>query len=77
MFSGLKSFRVPRSLRGMTLIETLVVIAIIGILMALLLPVFAGAIKKAKNVGRPQDPNDPDSPLIGPSSVPEDYDWDQ
>lgn len=64
-------------MRGMTLIETLVVIAIIGILMALLLPVFAGAIKKAKNVGRPQDPNDPDSPLIGPSSVPEHYDWDQ
>lgn len=35
----------------MSLIEIMVVIAIIVILMASLLPVFAGAIKKAKNVG--------------------------
>jgi len=34
----------------MSLIEMMMVIAIIVILMAFLLPVFAGAIKKAKNV---------------------------
>ena len=45
-------------------------IAIIVILMSLLLPVFAGAIKKAKNVGRPMDSNDPDSQRVGPSSIP-------
>ena len=55
----------------------MVVIAIIAILMSLLLPVFAGAIRKAKNVGRPLDPNNPDSPLVGPSSVPHDYNFDK
>ena len=53
------------------------VIAIIGILASFLLPVIAGAIKKAKGVGTTQDPNDPDSPLLGPSSVPADHNWDE
>ena len=56
------------------MIEMMVVIAI---LMSLLLPVFAGAIKKAKNVGRPIDPNNPGSPRAGPSSVPHDYNFDE
>ena len=60
----------------MSLIEMMVVIAIIAVLIAFLLPVFAGAIKKAKNVGRPMNPNDPDSPRAGPSSVPHDPDFD-
>ncbi len=59
------------------MIEMMVVIAIIAILMSLLLPVFAGAIKKAKNVGRPMDPNNPGSPRVGPSSVPHDYNFDE
>ena len=59
----------------MSLIETIVVIAIIVILMALLLSVFAGAIKKAKNVGTLMNPNDPDSRRAGPSSVPHDPDF--
>ena len=49
---------------------------VIAILMAFLLPVFAVAIKKAKNVGTPMNPNDPDSPRAGPSSVPHDPDFD-
>ena len=60
----------------MSLIEMIVVIAIIVILMALLLPVFAGEIKKAKNVGRPMNPNDLNSPRAGPSSAPHDPDCD-
>jgi prepilin-type N-terminal cleavage/methylation domain-containing protein len=66
-----------RRLLALSMIEMMVVIAIIAILMSLLLPVFAGAIKKAKNVGRPMDPNNPDSPRAGPSSVPHDYNFDE
>ena len=61
----------------MSLIEIMVVIAIIVILMAFLLPVFSGAIKKAKNVGTPMNPNDPDSPRARPSSVPHNYNFDE
>ena len=61
----------------MSLIEMMVGIAIVVILMASLLPVFAGAIRKAKNVGRPMDPNNPGSPRAGPSSVPHDYNFDE
>jgi len=60
----------------MSLIEMMGVIAIIVILMAILLPVFAGAIMKAKNVGTPMNPNDPDSPRAGSTSVPHDPDFD-
>ena len=71
----LKTRRRNRRL-GITLIEMVVVVAIIAILMALLLPVFAGASRKAMNVGRPMDPNNPGSPRAGPSSVPHDYNFD-
>ncbi len=55
--------------------EMLVVIVIIGILLALMLPVFAKAISKARSLGRPVDPNDPSKGMYGPSSVrPEDLD---
>jgi prepilin-type N-terminal cleavage/methylation domain-containing protein len=66
-----------RRLLALSMIEMMVVIAIIAILMSLLLPVFAGAIKKAKNVGRPMDPNNPDSPRAGPSSVPHESNFDE
>ena len=61
----------------MALIEMMVVIAIIAVLMAVLVPVFAGAIKKAKNVGTPMNPNDPYSPRPGPSSGPHDHNFDE
>ena len=35
------------------------------------------AEKSLKGVGAPQDPNDPDSPLLGLSSVPADHNWDE
>jgi len=51
------------------------VIVIIGILLALMLPVFAKAIDKARKVGRPVDANDPSQGILGPTSVrPEDLD---
>ena len=65
------------SQRGKSPIEILMVITIIGILVSFLLPVIAGAIKTAKGVDTPGDPNDPDSPLLGPSSVPADHNWDE
>ena len=37
-----------------SLVEMLLVIAIIGILLALMLPVFAKAIDEARKVGRPR-----------------------
>ena len=64
MFKGVRA-----SKGGHTLIELLVVIAIIGILMGMMFPVFAKAIKKARSVGRPVDPNDPSKGMYGPSSV--------
>jgi len=47
----------------------LVVIVIIGILLALMLPVFAGAIEKARKVGKPVDSSDPSSHVLRPTSV--------
>ena len=47
------------------MVEMLVVIVIIGILLALMLPVFAKAISKARSLGRPVDPNDPSKPGWG------------
>jgi len=47
--------------------------AIIAILASMMFPVFSKAIKKARSVGRPVDPNDPSKGMYGPSSVkPED-----
>ena len=60
--------------RGKSLIKILMVIAIIGIV---LLPVIAGDIKKANGVGTPQNSNDPGLPLLGPSTVPADHNWDE
>lgn len=61
--------------RAFSLVEMLVVSVIIGILLALMLPVFAKAIDKARKVGRPVDGNDPSNGILGPSSVrPEDLD---
>lgn len=68
----LRRLKLPRAF---SLVETLVVIVIIGILLSLMLPVFAKAIEKARNVGRPVDKNDPTKGILGPSSVrPEDLD---
>ena len=61
--------------RAFSLVEMLVVIVIIGILLTLMLPVFAKAIDKARKVGRPVDGIDPSYGILGPSSVrPEDLD---
>jgi prepilin-type N-terminal cleavage/methylation domain-containing protein len=61
--------------RAFYLVEMLVVIVIIGILLALMLPVLAKAGSKARSLGRPVDPNDPSKGMYGPSSVrPEDLD---
>mgnify|MGYP006172381657 CR=1 FL=1 len=61
--------------RAFSLVEMLVVIVIIVILLALMLPVFAKAIDKARKVGRPVDANDPSQGILGPTSVrPEDLD---
>ena len=69
--SGNKSRRLK--LKGASLIEMLVVMAIIAILASMMFPVFSKAIKKARSVGRPVDPNDPSKGMYGPSSVkPED-----
>ena len=69
--SGNKSRRLKS--KGASLIEMLVVMAIIAILASMMFPVFSKAIKKARSVGRPVDPNDPSKGMYGPSSVkPED-----
>ena len=69
--SGNKSSRLKS--KGASLIEMLVVMAIIAILASMMFPVFSKAIKKARSVGRPVDPNDPSKGMYGPSSVkPED-----
>ncbi|MBL69210.1 MAG: hypothetical protein CMO74_12310 [Verrucomicrobiales bacterium] len=54
--------------RGVTILELMLVVAIIGILMSMMLPVFAKALRKARNVGH-ENPNDPNGPRIAPSSV--------
>ncbi len=65
----------PKPRRAFSIVEMLVVIVIIGILLALMLPVFAKAVNKARSLGRPVDPNDPSKGMYGPSSVrPEDLD---
>lgn len=69
------NFRRFKLRRAFSLVEMLVVSVIIGILLALMLPVFTKAIDKARKVGRPVDGNDPSKGILGPSSVrPEDLD---
>ena len=59
--------------KGASLIEMLVVMAIIAILASMMFPVFSKAIKKARSVGRLVDPNDDTKGYYAPSSVkPED-----
>ena len=69
------NFRRFKLRRAFSLVEMLVVSVIIGILLALMLPVFVKAIDKARKVGRPVDGNAPSKGILGPSSVrPEDLD---
>ena len=53
---------------GYTLLEMIMVMAIIAILLSMMFPVFANAFKKARSLGD-ENPNDPDGPRISPSSV--------
>ncbi len=62
--------RFQRKKSGISLIELLVCITIVGILMGMMFPVFSKAIKKARSVGSPVDPNDNTKGQYAPSSVP-------
>lgn len=53
---------------GYTLLEMIMVMAIIAILLSMMFPVFAKAFKKARSLGD-ENPKDPDGPRISPSSV--------
>ena len=55
-------------LRGYTLLEMVLVMAIVAILLSMMFPVFAKAYKKARSLGT-ENPKDPDGPRISPTSV--------
>ena len=57
-----------RHQKGVSLIEMLMVIAVIAILMGLMFPVLAKAIRKARSLGD-ENANNPSGPRIAPSSV--------
>ena len=53
-------------LRGYTLLEMVLVMAIVAILLSMMFPVFAKAYKKARSLGTE---NPKDGPRISPTSV--------
>jgi competence protein ComGC len=55
--------------RAFSLVEMLVVIKLRYAISLREMPVFAGAIKKARNLGKPVDSSDPSSHVLRPTFV--------